>query len=124
LALGIVVFPKQSWAVIITWFAVGFGVITWNTVRLRRVRQQAGISPATNQSNVVYLRRIVPSLIVGGAAFLLLGVTVMTLAKGGPTTAHLVWGSVLLLAGVATLIGAAFLRFRRPPTDTNNPGLH
>lgn len=116
--LGIIVFPKQWWAVVITWFVVACGLMGWNTVRLRRARQQAGVSPAASQSNVEVLRRIIPSLFVAGAGFLLLGVTVMTLAKGGLTTPHLVWGILLLLLGAASLISATFLRFRRPSGDS------
>jgi hypothetical protein len=108
------VFPKQWWAVLIAWFVVACGFVTWNTVRLRRARQQAGISPPASQSNVVFLRRMIPSLIVAGAGFLLLGVTLMTLAKGGLTTSHLVWGSLLLFLGATTLIWASLLWFRRP----------
>ena len=116
--LGIILFPKQWWAVVITWFVLACGLMAWNTVRLRRGRQQADVSPAASQSNIEFLRRMIPSLILAGAAFLLFGVTVMTLAKGGLTTAHLVWGSLLLLVGAATLVWAAFLRFRRPSGDS------
>jgi hypothetical protein len=85
---------------------------------MRRARIQAGMNPPASHSNIDFLRRMVPSLIVSGAGILLLGVTVMTLAKGGPTTPHLIWGSVLLFVGSAALTWAAFLRFRRPSGDT------
>lgn len=115
--LGVIVFPKQWWAIVIPWLLVAFGLITWNTIRLRRARQHAGITPPTKQSNAAFLRKTAPSLIVAGVGILLLGVTVMTLAKGGPTTPHLAWGSLLLFVGAVTLAWAAFLRFRRPPGD-------
>jgi hypothetical protein len=85
---------------------------------MRRARQRAGVSLPASQSNVEFLRRMIPSLMVAGAGLLLLGITVMTLAKGGLTTPHLVWGSLLLVVGTATLIWAAILRFRRPSGDT------
>jgi hypothetical protein len=115
------VFPKQWWAVAIAWFVVAWGLLTWNMVRLRRARQQAGVSPPSGQSNAAFLRRIAPSFIVAGAGFILLGATWMTLARGGPTTAHLVGGSVLLVVGAATLIWASLLRFRRPSGDSSTP---
>lgn len=118
LLLGIIVFPKQSLAVGIVWFVVACGFTAWYTVRVRRIRHQTGGSPTAGRSNVESLRRVAPSLIVAGAGCLLLGVTVMTLAKGGPTTPHLVWGSVLLLIGTAALAGGALLRFRRPSGDS------
>jgi hypothetical protein len=116
--LGIVVFPKQSLAVVITWFVVACGLMAWYTFHVRRVRHLAGISPPAGQSNLEFLRRLIPSLIVAGAGFLLLGVTVMTLARGGLTTSHLGWGSLLFLLGAATLIWAAILRLRRPSGDS------
>jgi hypothetical protein len=118
LAVGIIVFPTQWWAVAIVWFVVANGFIAWYTVRVRRTRRQAGVSPPEGQSNVEYLRRMTPSLFVGDAGILLLGLTVMSLAKGGPTTPHVVWGTLLLVVGGATLTWAAFLRFRRPPGDS------
>jgi hypothetical protein len=113
LVLGIIVFPRQWWAVLIVWLVVAYGFLTWYMIRVRRARGLAGAGLPPGQSSPAFLRRMVPSLIVAGVSFLLLGVTVMTLAKGGPTTQHIVWGSLLLLLGSATLTWAAVLRFRR-----------
>jgi hypothetical protein len=77
---------------------------------------QAQICPKKG-SNAGFLRKTTPSLIVGGGGISLLGLTVMTLAKGGSTTPHLVWGSLLLFFGVVTVIWGVFLRFQRPPED-------
>jgi hypothetical protein len=116
LVLGVMVFPRQWWAIAITWLVLACGLISWNTVRLRRrARQLTGMSAPTKQANAAFLQRTAPSLIVAGVGILLLGVTVMTLAKGGRTTPLLVWGSLLLFVGVVTVAWAAFLRFRRPP---------
>lgn len=118
LVLGVVLFPRQWWAVLIVWFVVAYGFLTWYMIRIRRARRHAEIGPPAGQTSTAFLRRQVPSLVVAGVSFLLLGVTVMTLAKGGPTTPHIVWGSLLLLVGSATLIWAAVLRFRRRPGDS------
>ena len=118
LVLGIVVFPRQWWAVLIVWFVVAYGFLTWYMIRLRRARNHAGASLPAGQTSSAFLRREVPSLIVAGVSFLLLGVTVMTLAKGGSTTPHIVWGSLLLLVGSVTLIWATVLRFRRRSGDS------
>lgn len=115
LALGIIVFPRQWWVVLIVWFVVAYGLLTWYFLRLRRARRQNGVGPpAAEKSNIAFLRRLIPALILTGASVLLLGATVMTLGNGGPTTAHLVSGSLLLLFGVAILVWAALLRFRGP----------
>jgi hypothetical protein len=118
LGLGVVVFPRQWWAVSIAWFVIAFGFVAWLSARNRRAHLDAGFGPGTKKSNDAFLRRMIPSLIACGAGLLLLGVTVMTLSRGGPTTAHIVFGSLLLGFGAITLIWAAVLRFRRPTRDS------
>jgi hypothetical protein len=119
LVLGFIALSKESSAVATVWLVVGFGLMAgYVVVRGRRARHRAAVTPPAGHSNEELLRRMAPALILGGASFLLLGLTVMTLAKGGPTTPHLVWGLLLLSVGAAMLIWAALLRFRRPTDDS------
>jgi len=117
LLLGIVLFSKERWAVALVRFVVGYGLIVWYILYSRRARQRGGVSPAAARSNLGAMRRNVPGLIVGGTSCVLLGVTVMTLTRGGLTISKLVWGLLLAFFGVAMMIWAGFIRFRQPAGD-------